>query len=463
MRKPVARMLCATLFAVGGVAFAAGAAPVAVSPAERHALAPEIAVGPRGTIDVIWLDKQPLEDAARAAAAAAQAAPAAAAPNHEGHGPPAAGGDRHLSSMDLWFARSSDGGASFGPATRVNAQSGQVWGFAVSKPKIAVGRSGTIHVVYPANAIAPAFDKPVLVMYYTRSTDGGATFEAPRRLHQLPDLDQSQFMDGGFTSAHAFGTVGVAPDGSVHAIWVDTRSMKAGDSAAAAYAAVSRDDGRTFTQEQVALPEGVCPCCQITIAFDARSRMYVGSRHVTGDGFRNSTVARVAATGSEQLGETVMIGTKAWKLEGCPLKPTVVAVDGRNIYTAAFNGAEAPPGAYFSMSRDGGRTFQPAFALHPDAAVSDAPALAVARGTVLVAWHAKAAGNPRRVYWRAIQTRSGRAGAVVELAAPEGPAQSPALATRPDGRVQVVWQQGERIYTTTLDPKSAPSATVASR
>ncbi len=447
MRNTVLSALA--VIALTGSLAAAGAAPVAVSAPERHALAPEIAMGPRGEVNLIWLDKQPMEAAAAGHAPAGQAA---------GPGP-----ERHLSAMDLWFARSTDGGASFGAATRVNGQPGQVWGFAVSKPKIAVGRSGTLHVVFPANEMSPAAGKPALVMYYTRSTDGGARFEAPRRLHQLPERDQSAFMDGGFTSAHAFGTVGVAPDGTVHAIWVDTRSMQAGDPAAAAYAAVSRDDGATFSSEEVALPAGVCPCCQITIAFDSKSQMYVGSRHVTEDGHRNSTVARASSTQSEAMSDTVVIGTRPWKLEGCPLKPTVVAVDGRNVYTTAYNGAERPPGVYFSMSRDGGQSFTAASAVHPEASVSDAPALAIARRSVVVAWQAKAGGGGKRVYWRSIDPRSGAMSAVNELGSPEGVAQQPALATRPDGNVQVVWQQGERIYTTVIDPRSAPIVRVARR
>jgi hypothetical protein len=333
-----------------------------------------------------------------------------------------------------------------------------VWGFAVSKPKIAVGRSGTLHVIFPANALGPEVagqpGKPVLVMYYTRSTDGGASFERPRQLHTLPAIDQSAFMDGGFSSAHAFATLGVAPNGTVHTIWVDTRSMQKGDGAAAAYAALSRDDGATWTAEQIALSEGVCPCCQITLAFDSKSNLYVGSRQVTDHGTRNSTVARAVA-GTSRLETPVRVSSKEWALEGCPLKPTVVAVDAPRVYTAAYTGAESPAGVYFAMSKDGGRSFAPGVAVHPEATVSDAPAMVLVRGDPLLAWHGKTQGG-RRVFWRRA-TRDGQLGPVHELAAPAGTAQYAALATRADGRVQIVWQQAEQIMTTALDPR-APAA-----
>ncbi len=435
---------------------AVGAEGVAVSPADRHTLAPEIAVAGNGDIAVIWLDREAQKAAQPVASVTAPAptAPAASAGNHEGmtHGA-AAPPERHTSSMDLWFARSQDGGLTFSAPVRINSEPGMVWGFAVSKPKLAISRSGTVHVIFPANAVRASDGKTTLVMYYTRSTDGGHSFEAPRLLHQQLAIDQSQFMDGGFTSAHAFGALGVAPDDSVHAVWVDTRTMKSGDTAAAAYSAVSSDDGASFTTEQVAMDSGVCPCCQLTIAFDARSNMYLGSRVVTGDGHRNSSVARVAAGRSPKAGARVPIGGAAWKLEGCPLKPTVVAVDDRNVYAAAYNGGEAKPGAYFSASNDGGAHFGAAQPLHAEAVVSDAPAMVVTRGLPVIAWHGKTTGA-KRVFWRTAARGGKTLGPVQELDAPSGVAQSAALAARPDGKVQIVWQQGEQIFTAALLPQA---------
>jgi hypothetical protein len=430
--------------AIGAATLPDPAAAVQVSDPARQTLAPEVAVGRDGSVHVIWLDKNPQ--------------PIAMATQHPDEAPRQAPGpvDRHLSSMDLWFARSTDGGASFGRAVRVNDQAGMVWGFAISKPRIALGRSGTIHIIFPANAVGRDVDgqpgKPVLVSYYTRSTNGGASFETPRRLHSLPAVDQSAFIDGGFSSAHAFATLGAAPNGTLHAVWIDTRGMQQDDAAAAAYTAISTDDGATWSTEQVALAEDVCPCCQITLAFDERSNVYLGSRQITTRGTRNSTVARAVA-GSGVHSRPVPTGGKEWRLDGCPLKPTVVAVQGSRVYTAAFNGAETPAGVYFSMSADAGRRFGAATLVHPQASVSDAPALVLARGEPLLAWHAKTQG-PRRVFWRSA-TRDGQWGAVQELEAPAGTAQYPALAARPDGRVQIVWQQGEQIMTRSIEPRAA--------
>jgi hypothetical protein len=437
----VVTALCSTCL----LAASLPAGMVRVSDAARHTLAPDVAVDSRGNIAVIWLDKEP----AAAAAPASDTDMEHAGMQHGAGGPP----DRHLSSMDLYFARSTDGGHRFGKPVRVNREPGQVWGFAVSKPKVAIAPTGTIHIAYPANAVSSVPGKSVLVMYYTRSTDGGKSFEQPRLLHQVPALDQSAFMDGGFTTAHAFGSIGVAPDGSVHAIWVDTRDWDRERGAGSAYYTRSTDDGRTFTPEAAALPTDVCPCCQIMLAFDATSNVYVGARQVTGDGHRNSSIGRMPA-GRGKVTQRARMATVPWKLEGCPLKPTVVAVDGNKVYAAAYHGGESPAGVYAAVSTNGGESFAPEFSIHPDAAVSDAPALVLAGGAqTVIAWHGKTSGV-RRVFWRSLAS-GGAMGAINELPAPEGTAQAPALAARPDGRVQLAWQQGEQILTTIIDPRAA--------
>lgn len=421
---------------------------VRVSDAARHTLAPDLAVGPKGEIGIIWLDKEP----GTATIGSASTAQDHAGMQHQQGAGAGAAPDRHLSSMDLYFARSTDGGRSFGKPARVNRVPGQVWGFAVSKPKIAIAPTGTVHIAFPANAVSAVAGKSVLVMYYTRSTDGGGTFEEPRLLHRIPAVDQSAFMDGGFTSAHAFGTIGVAPDGGVHAIWVDTRDWVRDPGAGSAYYSQSSDDGRTWSAEAAALPVDVCPCCQITLAFDAASNLYVGARQVTNNGERNSTIGRMPA-GTGKVATRARLAARPWNLEGCPLKPTVVAVDGNTIYSAAYHGGENPAGVYAAVSTDGGASFAAEFAIHPQAAVSDAPALVLAdNGQPLIAWHAKMSGV-RRVFWRTLAHGSEPMSPVSELAAPQGTAQSPALALRADGRVQLAWQQGEQIFTTVIDPR----------
>src|SRR5256885_983740 len=50
---------------------------------------------------------------------------------------------------------------------------------------------------------------------FVRSTDGGLTFSAPRRINDDP-VNPSKW--------HWFGTLSVAPDGRIDSVWLDTRN-----------------------------------------------------------------------------------------------------------------------------------------------------------------------------------------------------------------------------------------------
>jgi hypothetical protein len=142
----------------------------------------------------------------------------------------------------------------------------------------------------------------------------------------------------------------------------------------------------------------------------------------------------------------VEIGGAPWRIEGCPLKPTVVAAQDDRVLAAAHNGAEEPAAVLLSRSADGGRSFSSLGPVHPGAAVSDAPSIATNGRVVLLAWHAKLDG-PRRVFHRLYDLSGNPLSPVREIAAQPGPAQSPAVAVRPDGDFQIAWQQGTRIWT----------------
>ncbi len=407
------------------------AAPL--SPPNHMAIAPDVAVNAKGEIAVLWVDKAPEKQ------------------RQEGGGVH----DHHLAVTDLYVSLSRDGGATFDAPVKINRDAGVVWGQQVSRPRIAGTTSGSWQVAYTANEIHAKLNKPALTIHHTRSLDGGKTFEQPRRISTLTDVDMSTVIHGGFTSAAAFGAMAIAPDNSIHLIWIDTRYMKSEADAGALYSAVSRDNGATFETEVQQLQTGVCPCCQLMAVADAQSNLLIGSRNVTADGFRPATFARMdAKTG--KMSERVETGGAPWKIAGCPLKPTVVASVGNAIFTAVYNGGEAKPGVLFSASSDGGKTFTPSPA-HPDAQVSDAPSIATNGKYVLLAWHGKTTGA-RRVFYRMYDVTGKPAGDINELPAGPENAQNPIVAARPDGQFQIAYQQADRIYTETL--AAAPTTKV---
>jgi hypothetical protein len=106
---------------------------------------------------------------------------------------------------------------------------GQVW--------VAVDRSGgpTDGNVYLLSSVNPPGPDPLDVMF-VRSTDGGASFSAPLRVND--DLS-------GTNAWQWFGTMSVAPNGRIDAVWNDTRSDPAGAFSETRYS-YSTDTGVTW-------------------------------------------------------------------------------------------------------------------------------------------------------------------------------------------------------------------------
>lgn len=415
------------LLVLAGVG-AAQAEVVTVSDAGRRAQAPSVAVALDGSIHVVWIDKGPTGTADRLG---------------RSHSP---GGHTHQAWSDIYYAKSTDSGKTFSMPMRVNAEDGAVWGFAVSRPNINVGPTGTVHVFYPANEISGTIGKPVAVSHYVRSTDGGKTFSRPVRLNGEPAEDLAEVVHGGLSQAHVFGTMSAGPDGSVFTFWLDTRDMTAARPVSKVYMNVSRDDGATWEGEREVFGADACPCCQLTSTVDEKGRLYLGQRIVHEDNQRDPVVA-TSSDGGRSFSERVKVAGKPWVLEGCPLKPTVLAAGEGHLYTAVFNGAIEPTGVLFSHSPDGGRRFEEAMPLHPEATVSDSPSLVSTSRGLYAFWHAKAAGE-RRVYMRTSTDHGASWSAVTEVEAPAGAGGYPAAAGMPDGAAALVWQQGEQILAT---------------
>ncbi|MDG2242282.1 MAG: sialidase family protein [Rhodospirillaceae bacterium] len=395
-----------------------------ISPIDHIAVAPDIAINDIGDIAVIWVDRSPELSG-----------------EHSGH-------DRHLSYTDLYMAISKDGGNTFDTPAKVNHDDGVVWGQSVSRPRIISAVDGTWHISYAANEIHPDMHKPVLTSHYTRSTDGGVTFDAPRRLSTLTNSDLSDMIHGGFTSAAAFQTITRANDGSVHLFWIDTRHMSPQESTGALYSAVSRNGGATFDGDREIFAANVCPCCQLMATTSAGADVLVSMRDVSDDGHRQATVTRIGPD-STITHDRVDIGTAPWQIEGCPLKPTALAVKDDAVFTAVYSGGEAEPGVFFSWSTDGGKSFARAIPVHSDALVSDAPTVTANDNHLLVAWHGKT-GGPRRVFYRMYDFAGAPVGDIRSVDSGPGNASSPVVVALPNGSFRVVWEQDDRIHTTVL-------------
>ncbi|HKQ80332.1 MAG TPA: sialidase family protein [Blastocatellia bacterium] len=411
---------------------------VEVSLPHRISASPDIAISPDGGINVIWVDKGEAKDAP------------ATPPRPTG---PQTGGHSHKTYNNLYFARSSDGGRTFSQPLRISSKDGELWGFATSRPRIAVAKSGVIHVFYHANRRDASASRQAVDARYSRSIDGGKTFTAPITLNS----ESGGLDDGELNEAHCFGGMGVAPNGDVHAFWIDTRHMTSEKENGSIYTAVSRNEGKTFERERMIFRATACPCCQLYVAFTPKGEVILSSRNVTPDGARDSSVA-VSKDAGRTYSAFVATTPNKWLINACPLKPAMLATDkdGR-IFAAWFSGVEKPAGSFFAISEDGGKSFSTPIALHAEASTPDRPQIAVSGdGGVTVAWDA-VVGQVRRVYLRNSTDHGKTFGPVVELYGPPGAANYPAIASTSDAKTFVAWQQNNRILFKEVTPLVAPS------
>ncbi len=134
------------------------------------------------------------------------------------------GGD---SGSSFWCIRSSNAQnpavtPTFDQITTVNMGGSLVYGGTVNPGGLAgqiflaVDRSGgsTNNNVYMVASVSPFGGNGTDVMF-SRSTDGGATFSAPHRINDDP-VNPNKW--------HWFGTIGVAPNGRIDSVWLDSRN-----------------------------------------------------------------------------------------------------------------------------------------------------------------------------------------------------------------------------------------------
>ncbi|HZR06736.1 MAG TPA: FG-GAP-like repeat-containing protein, partial [Candidatus Udaeobacter sp.] len=104
---------------------------------------------------------------------------------------------------------------------------------------LAVDRSGTStnNNVYMLASVQPAGATNGSDVMFARSTNGGQTFSAPRRINDDP-VNHAKW--------HWFGTLSVAPNGRIDAVWLDTRNA-ANNANSQVFYSSSQDGGNTWS------------------------------------------------------------------------------------------------------------------------------------------------------------------------------------------------------------------------
>jgi elongation factor P hydroxylase len=159
-------------------------------------------------------------------------------------------GGVNLTTNQIWCVRSTNAknGAvtpTFDQSTAVQLAGNIVFGEPINPEGLvgqvflAVDRSGTStdNNVYVLASVQPSGFTNESDVMFVRSTDAGHTFSAPRRINDDP-VNHSKW--------HWFGTLSVAPNGRIDAVWFDTRNA-ANNTTTQLFYSYSADGGRTWS------------------------------------------------------------------------------------------------------------------------------------------------------------------------------------------------------------------------
>lgn len=252
----------------------------------------------------------------------------------------------------LWRVRAEDGhvlvdrapdaGGAFGSATRVNAEAEPIATSGDNRPKIAIGKDGTVYVSYTRMGDRP-FSGDIR---FARSVDDGKSFSAPVTVNDNREV-----------ISHRFDALIIDGEDRVHLVWIDKRdesaARKAGESypGAALYHAVSSDRGETFGPN-AKLIDHSCECCRIALALGPDGVPSAFWRHVYDGNIRDHALMRLDGRNAPQR-----ITHGHWQVDACPHHGPALAIDRTGVHHFAWfdNGPHAR-GLFYAYSRDGGRS-----------------------------------------------------------------------------------------------------------
>lgn len=340
--------------------------------------------------------------------------------SHHGHG------DENKSIQAAYVAHLSQNGESWSEPIRLNEQVKNIEG-EEGLPKIAFGNKGQLYATYST----PSDEKYRNdVQFVQLMADGSVT--SPVTMNDTPGVAR-------------FPNIAVSPNGDVFVPWIDRRV----DNPAPRVIYYTRMDetGKVLDSNVKVANSTSCECCRDAIAFAGDGKtVYVAYRHKTEDNIRDIAV-QTSTDGGKTFGEPVIVSHDNWFIEQCPHSGPVIATDGQgNLHVTWFTRGEKleDAGLYYSVSKDGGKTFEPRKllanvegpgVLHSHLAVSE-------NGDAYIAWdNLLLEENKTEIFFRHLSA-DGDMSPVQQLSAVDGNAVRPNLVVL-NSQIYVSWTESK--------------------
>lgn len=363
----------------------------------------------------------------------------------------------YANAADIYFARSTDRGATFTPPIRVTRQvTNNIYTSLLQRtPRSVVDTKGVIHMVWTEERVNSQND-----VWYVRSTDRGDTWSSPV---SIMDPDDSAKYPQDFCN--------IACDSSdrLYVAYLDFRGVVRG---IADYAQLhltkSANGGATWSTPVVANKfrnniGGTCECCKLDIAVTRKDVVHIAFRsNITNE--RDIWLAR-SRDGGVTFDSTIHVQSGTWTIGGCPTTGPSIALDAMdNLYFAWRDSRDDSVRAiaYYSMLPDGqDKPYLNRSTSRPGLQNVNWPSLAVSRANGAIAFAYQAGSSSRN---RFTYSSDGGNSWTQDMPFPNalgGEQSLPVPVFSANGDAAVVWQEGGNngaIYASALTslPIAAP-------
>jgi predicted nucleic acid-binding Zn-ribbon protein len=264
--------------------------------------------------------------------------------------------DAATNGRDIRIARSTDGGSTFGPSSRVSTTAGANMEVFV---EIAMAPNGNIYATWSDSIVG------TLDIYFGASTDNGTTW------------GPSYGVNTDLTVMQAIPSIACDSLGTVYVSWFDQNSLTM-------LMDISRDGGATWLGN-IKVPKTDHQVMYAALYVDVHETLHVA--------WRDNTNGGIYYTRSFDHGASIAMEVRLDDNVDLTLtKPTIVANDLGEVYVAWFDAPPVPFELKIARSPDWGSTFGREVPLSPDSGIM--PTLAAAPDNTIFASYTRDEGAP---------------------------------------------------------------------